>query len=357
MSESSSHLSKKVVVQMKKKERKRDLTRPRRRDGKKDDASEISELSNISRKVIIETKKGKDGKGKKSQSTISKREFSKRGRGGRRDAEVESVSETLSNLSTKVIVETRKGKDKAGKGKPSLFDTKDLTRKGKYDQIEKGKKYFSKNITIVPATKEYEKEGKLRKDQKYFSKNIVIEPTIKGYKPYDYLKRTQSIDRMNLNIGTRRGNEYTTYEGEHSRTASTDKKKTGKVMEILKGVKYFTKNIVIEPVSNKYKIGDKSNYSTIGTDKEWKESSGRFGNNQMYTNERQSRTSIKDKGKEKKPLELQMNVFPGSASNEADILTESMLRNMEGIDENTKFYHKEITIVPVILPPLRFSKP
>ena len=161
---------------------------------------------------------------------------------------------------------------------------------------------------------------------------------------------------MNLNIGTRRGNEYTTYEGEHSRTASTDKKKTGKVMEILKGVKYFTKNIVIEPVSNKYKIGDKSNYSTIGTDKEWKESSGRFGNNQMYTNERQSRTSIKDKGKEKKPLELQMNVFPGSASNEADILTESMLRNMEGIDENTKFYHKEITIVPVILPPLRFSK-
>ena len=46
----------------------------------------------------------------------------------------------------------------------------------------------------------------------------------------------------------------------------------------------------------------------------------------------------------------------GRISHDNEIINENMLKNIPGIDENTKFYHKEITITPVVLPPLRLSQ-
>ena len=50
--------------------------------------------------------------------------------------------------------------------------------------------------------------------------------------------------------------------------------------------------------------------------------------------------------------------FEGGAilANQKDAVTESMLRAMGSFDENTKFYHKEITILPVFIPPPKGPK-
>jgi len=339
---SSDRLGRKEVVDIKKKA-KRDLTKPRRR-GRRGDESEITELSHISKKEIVDTKKGKE----KRSKSITKKTI---GKGRKKGEGSETSSDKVSNISTKVIVETRKGKG-------AVYDTKDYKIKGKYDKIEEGQKYFSKIITIVPADKGYDIAEGLRKSDKYFSKNIVIEPMTKDAKKQDYTKRTQSTAGRDLGIESRKGREYGSYESRFDRTASVDNKTTGKVIDILKGVKYYTKNIVIQPVQKDARIGKKNTYSTIGTDKDRKDSKESSGiDNQIFSSGRQSKLSLQDKRRDKKPWDIEFDIFSGRSPSDQDILSDSVLRSMEGIDENTKFYHKEITILPVVLPPLRFSKP
>jgi len=312
--------------------------------------SESENISNISERVIDGTRKGKDkaGKGKRSQSGISKRgKVKSRGR-----EEEQSVSESVSNISQKVTIVTKKGKGKGAKGEV-------VGMKGKYPSTSKDQKYFSKKIVIIPA---HEAE-KLGKDVKYFSKNIVIEPSRRGYERTDYGKRTVSTGYrdLNVNIGTRRGRDYgSKYETHIARTASTDDKKAGKVMELLKGVQYFTKNIVIQPVPIKSKSGKKSpTYSEdISLNRFGKEKSDKFGsNNVVYSSGKQSKSSS-NKKTEKRPWKGELrngeDAYLGTATSDQDTLTESMLRAIEGFDENTKFYHKEITIQPVYIPPPKF---
>ena len=39
---------------------------------------------------------------------------------------------------------------------------------------------------------------------------------------------------------------------------------------------------------------------------------------------------------------------------DAEIYSEELLRKIPAVNENTKFYHKTITITPVIIPPPKF---
>ena len=94
--------------------KKRPYTKPRRRG---EDESET--VSNISRKVIVDIKKGKDkaGKGKKSHSTVSKRVIRRRG-----EPESESLSED--HLSKREIVDIKKKGKKSVK--PRRRDERDI---------------------------------------------------------------------------------------------------------------------------------------------------------------------------------------------------------------------------------------
>ena len=49
-------------------------------------------------------------------------------------------------------------------------------------------------------------------------------------------------------------------------------------------------------------------------------------------------------------------MFYGRPSSDMEIINEDVLKNIPGIDKNTKFFHKEITITPVIIPPSIFSQ-
>ena len=125
-------------------------------------------------------------------------------------------------------------------------------------------------------------------------------------------------------------------------------------MDILKGVQYFTKNIVIQPVPIEFK-----------TEK-----------NQIYTYEKESNKSEKDRSRksnvnissdkrtksvsnERRSWESEHRFgeepFLGIRSSDQTNFSEDMLKNMD-LDENVKFYHKEITIKPVYIPPPKFEK-
>ena len=190
-----------------------------------------------------------------------------------------------------------------------------------------------------------------------------------GIDRYKYGKRTPSsgVRNLNVNIETRKGKDYTPYVAHPTRTSSTDSKRVGKVMDILDGVQYFTKNIVIQPVPNEYKSGRKSPYSeNISSNKsikgkDWKEeSSSRFGNNNfVYSSEKQTHSGSFEKKGEKKPwTQIAKNgedIFAGFLS-DTDMLSDDMIRSLDSFDENTKFFHKEITIRPVFIPPPKMNK-
>ena len=135
-------------------------------------------------------------------------------------------------------------------------------------------------------------------------------------------------------------------------------------MNILKGVQYFTKSIVIQPVPIQYQSGKKStssgeNTSSNKSDKDRKEKSKFIISDIMHTIGKQSQ-SANGKKAEKKVWKVENrngeDLFLGAASSDQETLTESMLKAIEGYDENTKFYHKEITIRPVFIPPPKFNK-
>ena len=235
----------------------------------------------------------------------------------------------MSNISKRVIIETKRGKEKVSK----------------YEKPSKEQKYFSKNIVIAPATHSELEITKPGKEQKYFSK---------------YGIRTSSdYKKLKINIETKRGKDYykTPYVEHATRNASTDSKKVAKEIDILDGVQYFTKNIVIQPVpltsssqNTTYTI-DKS-----GKGKDWKESSDRFGNNnQIYSSGKLTSSGKLEKRAWEPEYKFREDMFLGKSSDQ-DIFTDSLLNSMDGFDENTKFYHKEITIQPVFIPPPKFSK-
>ena len=91
-------------------------------------------VSNISKTSIVESRKGKDktGKGKRSQSSSSKRSGLKL-----RRKDEQSTSESISNISQKIIIETRKGKVDKQKGKYEKKKEKvlecELSLKEKFD--------------------------------------------------------------------------------------------------------------------------------------------------------------------------------------------------------------------------------
>ena len=82
-------------------------------------------VSNISKKAIVESRRGKDkiGKGKRAQSSTSKRAGVKPRR--KDQVEDESLTETISNKSKKVIVDI-KHKEKKKSVKPRRRDEPDI---------------------------------------------------------------------------------------------------------------------------------------------------------------------------------------------------------------------------------------
>ena len=298
ISDSLSRQSIKATVDTKQRTN-RASTKPKGRSDESDFSSD--NLSNMGRRVIKETTLDKS-KGQRSQSNINKRiTYTKTPISYE---ESEKGSDSSSHHYQKVTVDTKsKGKNKAASPK------------------EQVNKYLSKKIEITPSRDETKKNIYVNQGQKFFSKNIIIQPVNAETKKGEYSKYSQGI-----------------------KTISTNDVKTS---DLLKDVKYFKKNIVIEPATKgKYNI---QSVSIKDSENKWSTQSGRSQINKIYS-----------KGAEKRPWEIDSkngeDGFSGRYSNEAEIYNEEMLRKIPGINENTKFYHKTITITPVIIPPPKFSQ-
>jgi len=107
-------------------------------------------------------------------------------------------------------------------------------------------------------------------------------------------------------------------------------------------LQYFTKNIVIEPVLNTTTYTSKDAQQSIYT----YESLAKSGKSIS------SGKQMKD-GRAKRPWDAEgkygEEAYSGRTPSDQEILTESEMRKL-GINENTKLYHKEITIKPVVIP-------
>ena len=175
-----------------------------------------------------------------------------------------------------------------------------------------------------------------KQGNKYFNKNIVIQPVVAGTRIEDSSRTgISSASRTNYQQyqsqqgqrGTR--GVYTSYNNLANNTA-----------DIIKDVQYFNKNIVIEPVQKgKYNV---QNISIKGSKTGYE------------VNKASSRVS------DRRPWEIDAksgeDVFSGRISDDSEVINEDVLKKIPGIDENTKFYHKEITITPVVIPPPNFSQ-
>ena len=332
ISESISHISHHSikVTQNIQQKKERNVTQPRKR---REDSSGISSgnLSNMSRKVIVDTKEDKT-KGQKRQTTLDTKYITKKYK--KSEDESEKGSESSSHITKKIITYTNK----------TPKETK-----------IKEQKYFIKKIDITPSKEEIRKnkydysiknkgnkDNKGNKEQKYFSKNIVIQPVIAG-------TQQRTISQSKISTSGNRTNIHQ-YQNQNikrrTRGVSSDDKKIVKTIDILKGVKYFTKNIVIEPVQEgKYNI---------------QKESGRDSENKWSKQSGSSAFSRVRRGNERRPWEIDSkngeDMFYGRISNDMEVINEKVLKSIPGIDENTKFFHKEITITPVIIPPPMFSQ-
>ena len=184
-----------------------------------------------------------------------------------------------------------------------------------------------------------------------------------------YGRREFSSGYRDLNIEERRGKDFTRYDKSGARTISSDAGRYGQygksgqygkygqygksgqygqfeqygqfgqTIDILnQGLQYFTKNIVIEPVLTTSKGGQQSIYTYESLAKSGKSiSSGK---------------QMKD-GRVKRPWDAEgkygEETYSGRTVSDQAILTERDMRRL-GINENTKLYHKEITIRPVVIP-------
>ena len=396
-----SHTSQKVTKYLTKQEKKpeykprtreerRNLTKPKSPNEASDKDSKKSS-SNMYRKEINVSKTTQDKKqGQRSQSNITK-----------------NIIPSYSSIDRKKEEDSDNNTgDSSRNSKGYLIDSKHTTN----NKDNKNNKFFSKKIVITPVKEKLEKRGndynnaqrnknvnmskytnmqdKASHDgQKYFNKNIVIQPVIAGKtnlgKNKYVASKISSISNINKNeISTTNKNKSssvstvrTNIKGIQSKTqiqqqtqnisnirtniyqaqaktqtntqninninrrgmrgVSTDDKKIVKKIDLLNGVQYFTKNIVIEPVKNYRYISNKIEKSESSN----KSMSNKNGRRQWEVNAKNNEDGI-------------MGHY---LSNNIEIITEDMIKNIPGIDENTKFYHKEITITPVFMPPLRFD--
>ena len=315
---------------------------------KKDDESEITSESHTYTKVIIDVKnKGEKPKIKPRERgdsdftsesishhsqkvTVDIKHKEKRNltKPRRRGDEGEVSSENISNYSRKMINETKGNKAKDQRSQ-SIAQTSTITgRKGKQEE----QKYFSKKIEITPIKGQIEKQkygsstqnGYQTHETKYFNKNIVIQP---------------------VNARIQKEGTYINQTGMSG--ISHEKKKLVNTADIIKGVKYFNKNIVIEPVNKgKYNI---QNVSTQISGNKYQIQSGKGEVRKVYSRK-----------VERKPWEIdaknEEDITYGRQSSGSETISEETLKNIPGFNENTKLYYKEITITPVIIPPLKLSQ-
>ena len=262
----------------------------------------------MARRVIKETTKEKP-KEQRSQSNLNKRIIYNKT--SISNEESEKGSESSSHHYQQVILDIKpKEKNKTASPKELGHISKKIAITPSKDETKKNVYEYSKNINKVQISNQ---------GQKYFTKNIVIQPVNAEIKKGQYPKYAQGI-----------------------KTISTNDVKTA---DLLKGMKYFTKNIVIEPATKgRYNIQSISNKDS---EHKWSSQSGRSQVNKIYA-----------KGAERRPWEIDSkngeDGFFGRYSNDMEVYNEDLLRKIPGKNENTKFYHKTITITPVIIPPPKF---
>ena len=224
--------------------------------------------------------------------------------------------------------------------------------KGKEEEIEKEQKYFTKNIIITPYDKGYDsiKKG----EEQLLKKNIIFEPSSSSIKQEKTKYESKTFHRVgkdsNINIGTRRPSDYINSPSQKlERYSSTTDKNTSKDSESGKEVQYFTKNIVIQPVPIDFK-GEPIQVYTFERESLNKSEKDKFGKNII------GKTTILS-SREKPAWESRFgeSTFLGIRGSEQTMFSEDMLKSGE-INENTKLFNKQITITPVILPPLPFPK-
>ena len=59
--------------------------------------------------------------------------------------------------------------------------------------------------------------------------------------------------------------------------------------------------------------------------------------------------------REKRPWDIDVDRISGRASSEQEVLNDSLFKSIKSMDDlegNSRFYHKEITIKPVFIPPV-----
>ncbi len=328
----SEHLGRKDIVDVKHKQKRTDSKPRRRREEESETTSE-----RLARRDIVDIKHKE------------KRAHTKPRRRGEEESET-----TSERLARKDIVDIKhkekrthiKPRRRGEESEPS--ELSNISRRAIID-IKKGKQGYTKG-------------------QKYYNKNIIITPSGYGDKKiYDsqYGRREFSTGDRNLNIGTIRGRDFAGYDKSGIRNISSDKGRYGhygkygqfgqygqygqfgqydqfgQTLDILnQGLQYFTKNIVIEPVLTTTKGGQNNiyTYENINLAKSGKSiSSGK---------------QMKD-GRIKKAWEVEgkygEEIYSRRTPSDHEILTESEMRRL-GINENTKLYHKEITIRPVVIP-------
>ena len=193
-------------------------------------------------------------------------------------------------------------------------------------------------------------------------------PKTKGYEQSKYLRKSKtSYGSRNLNIETKKGKDYNkNYDDERKsfRNVSHDDKKICKCFDILKGVQYYTKSTA-ESTKNQNKKGARSNYSfenqslkRSGNEKEWKELSCICGSSVRFSSGRLSKMSFQNK-RDKRPWDIDVDRISGRASSEQEVLNDSLfksIKSMDDLDGSSRFYHKEITIKPVFIPPVKNTK-
>ena len=158
-----------------------------------------------------------------------------------------------------------------------------------------------------------------------FTKNIIIEPSRKTFEKSEKGKRTASSSFRNINIETRKGRDYNVAQEAHLRTASIE-----------------------------YKTSTKK----YGKEKEWKENSDKFANNNIIISSGKQTKSGSSGKRNQWEIDAKcgMDSFGGKMLNGRGRLGDNILQALDGYDDNTKFFHKEITILPVYIPPPKYSK-
>ena len=161
----------------------------------------------------------------------------------------------------------------------------------------------------------------------------------------NYTKNCKTLEKLDFGKSSGSRTNYQQYQSQQGQRGTRGvytsySNLANNTADIIKDVQYFNKNIVIEPVQKgKYNV---QNISIKGSKTGYE------------VNKASSRIS------DRRPWEIDAkngeDVFSGRVSDDSEIISEDLLKKIPGIDENTKFYHKEITITPVVVPPPNFSQ-